>query len=316
MKFPRKQIFLFSIRAEFINFEGLITMAKKHRLFKRALYITIDFVDSFIFFYLKNGALIDIYSLQGNNVKKVNLNEVFEKMKRGDTSIVNAVFTEQELIEMIVASFFIENLLDKYLLENTDKFLERIKENKFTGFIKVSLKDENSYISFENGAIKNSFIYPNIRDNNEVINFLKKHEGSAEIYVYKLTEKTELMESEKVKMLIDITNKVITVFQLSLGRAVVTKFTQWAINATAAEYDFFKKFNVDSNGTIVGNNAIDAEPDSIIRSFAMFINIFYDSIGPFAGGKAKALLKDALNDFRYALDDLKFFSYMKVKIFE
>jgi|GEM_PF-1716111 len=319
MKFPREKLVLFSLRAEFIDLQNLLSFSKKHRAFKRSFYVTIDYPDSFDILLVRQGELskvIRMAAADNTPPKEIALKEVGEKIKHTDSSIVNMGFVDDQLLAMINA-----DLEDQNVVRETDssnfapaELLKELSTQHFSGILAVKRRSEKSYALLNEGEFALVYLAPGGRNKDDFVKYLNQGKNEISVKILReIPEDASYATSAQVELLVTSTNRVLEEFSAILGRNIVKKITEISLKGVTKEFDFFNNFKISEEAKLEGEPKVDT--DSLTRGFASFFNMLADSLSTISGGRHIAVLKKALQDYRFALNNLKFFEFVKEQIF-
>ncbi|MBN2378782.1 hypothetical protein JXM67_03150 [candidate division WOR-3 bacterium] len=318
MKFPREKLVLFSLRAEFIDLENLLNFSKRHRAFKRSFYVTIDYPDSFDILLVRQGELSKVIRIaaDSNSSKEVSLKDVGTKIKHTDSSIVNMGFVDDQLLAMMNADLEDQNVVretDGESLSPAD-LLKELSTQHFSGILAVRRRSEKSYALINEGDFALVYLTSGGRNKDDFIKYLNQDKKELSIKILReIPEDASYATSAQVELLVTSTNRVLEEFSAILGRNIVKKITEISLKGVTKEFDFFTSFNILDDAKIEGDPKV--ETDNLTRGFAAFFNMLADSLSTISGGRHIAVLKKALQDYRFALNNLKFFEYVKEQIF-
>ncbi len=317
MKFPREKLILFSMRAEFVDFEKLLNFSKRHRAYKRSFYINVDYPDSFDVLLVYQGELVKILRTANNKpVEEVTLKELQEKVKHTDSSLVNVGFIDDQLLSMITAGLLNENVIREIDCRTTPpaNLLRDLSVQNFSGILVISKRNEKSYALIKDGEISLVYLAGGGRARGDLLNYL--NDGTSEIKIKILREVPEeaaYATSAQVELLITSADRVLDEFAAILGRNIVRKIADISLKGVAKEHQFFNELKIDDDGHIVGEPRVDS--DLLVRGFSAFFNLLAESLSTISGGRHVTVFRKALQDYRFALNNLKFFDYIKEQIF-
>ena len=81
MKFPKGQLLILSVKPEFIHYENLFNISKRHRAFNTSIYLTILYGEHTDIVLIKEGSVIGTFRHYGNKVTSISGEEVIKKSK-------------------------------------------------------------------------------------------------------------------------------------------------------------------------------------------------------------------------------------------
>jgi len=317
MKFPREKLVLFSVRAEFIDLDRLLHFSKRHRAFKRAFYVTIDYPDSFDILLVREGELFKILRMANNTAaKEVSLKDVEEKIKHTDSSIVNMGFVDDQLLAMIIAGLTDDNVVKEIDGKKTPPIdvLKDLSTQNFSGILTLTRRNEKSYVLLNDGEVTLVYLAPGGRTADDLTKYL--NEGASEIIVKILRdipEEASYATSAQVELLVTSATRVLEEFSAILGRNIVRKIADISLKGVTKDYTFFTEFTITEELNLEGSPKVDT--DNLTRGFASFFNMLAESLSTISGGRHITVFRKALQDYRFALNNLKFFDYIKEQIF-
>ncbi len=317
MRFPREKLVLFSLRAEFVDIDELLHFSKKHRAFKRSYYITIDYPDSFDMLLVRQGELAKILRAANNAAtKEVYLKDVNEKIKHTDSSLVNVAFLDDQLLAMIIAGLQDENVIRELDASTVPpmNLLKDLTVQHFSGILVISRRNEKSYVLVNEGEVALVYLAPGGRTRDDLIKYLKESGPEISIKILReVPEEASYATSAQVELLMTSANRVLEEFSAILGRNIVKKIAEISLKSVAKEHTFCDGFAIGDDARFTGESKVDA--DSLVRGFAAFFNMLAESLSTISGGRHITVFRKALQDYRFALNNLKFFDYIKEQIF-
>jgi hypothetical protein len=317
MKFPKEKLVLFSMRAELVDLDELLNFAKKHRAFKRSYYATIDYPDSFDVLFVRHGELSTILRV-ANNVptKEVTLKNVLEKIKHTDSSIVNVAFADDQLLAMMIVGLQNQNLVREVDARSTPplNLLRDLSVQSFSGVLVITRRNEKSYTLVKEGDITTVYLASGGRTRDDLVKYLKEGDSELAIKILKeVPDEASYATSAQVELLITSANRVLEEFSAILGRNIVKKIAEISLKGVAKEHTFFEELEVTEEVKFMGEPKVDT--DILVRGFAAFFNMLAESLSTISGGRHVTVFRKALQDYRFALNNLKFFDYIREQIF-
>lgn len=317
MKFPKDKLVLFSIRAEFVDLEELLNFSKKHRGFKRSYYVTIDYPDSFDVLLVKGGELSKIMRTTGKeHAKETNLKGVEEKIKHTDSSLVNVAFGDDQLLAMMQVGLEAKNVVREVAGRNVPpaNLLRDLVSRNFSGILAVTRRSEKSYALMKEGEITLVYMANGGRTTSEFVKYLDQNAPELSVKILKeVPEETAYATSAQSELLFTSANRVLEEFSAILGQNIVKKLAEISLKGVAKEHTFFSNLVITEEATLQGEVRTDTE--AMVKGFASFMNLLADSLSTISGGRHIAVFRKALQDYRFALNNLKFFDHLKEQIF-
>lgn len=317
MRFPREKLVLFSVRAEFVDLDKLLHFSKKHRAFKRSYYVTIDYPDSFDILFVRHGELSTILRV-ANNVptKEVALKDVEGKIKHTDSSLVNVAFADDQLLAMIIVGLQDQNVVREVDARSMPplNLLRDLSVQNFSGILVITRRNEKSYALLKEGDITTVYLAPGGRTRDDLVKYLKEGDSELSIKILKeVPEEASYATSAQVELLMTSANRVLEEFSAILGRNIVKKIAEISLKGVAKEHTFFEGLEITEEVKFTGESKVDT--DILVRGFAAFFNMLAESLSTISGGRHITVFRKALQDYRFALNNLKFFDYIKEQIF-
>lgn len=317
MKFPKEKLVLFSLRAEFVDLEGVLHIAKRDRAYKRSFYVTIDYPDTFDILLVQRGELSKILRTANNRpTVEVSLKEVEDKIKHTESSIVNVAFVEDQLLAMIAAGLKDDNVVREVDGRSVPpaNLLRDLSVQHFSGILVVTRRSEKSYALMSEGEITLVYLSSGAKTKDDFLRYV--NEGAAELSIKilrQIPEEAAYATSAQMELLITSANRVLEEFSAILGRNIVKKIAEISVKGIAKEYAFFNDVTISDEAKIAGEPKVDA--DTLVRGFAGFFNMLAESLSTISGGRHITVFRKALQDYRFALNNLKFFEFIKEQIF-
>ncbi|MEA3312255.1 MAG: hypothetical protein U9Q76_08570 [candidate division WOR-3 bacterium] len=317
MRFPREKLVLFSLRAEFVDLDELLHFAKKHRAFKRSYYVIIDYPDSFDILLVRQGELTNIVRV-ANNVpnKEISLKDVENKIKHTDSSLVNVAFADDQLLAMMTVGLRDENVIREVNARSTPalNLLRDLSVQNFSGILVITRSNEKSYVLVKEGEVSTVYLAPGGRTPDDLLKYLRECDSELSIKIIReVPEEAAYATSAQVELLMTSANRLLEEFTAILGRNIVKKIAEISIKGVAKEHTFFEGLEITDDARFTGEPKVD--PDSLVKGFAAFFNLLADSLSTISGGRHITVFRKALQDYRFALNNLKFFDHIKEQIF-
>lgn len=317
MRFPREKLVLFSLRAEFVDLDELLHFAKKHRAFKRSYYVIIDYPDSFDILLVRQGELANIMRVANNvSSKEISLKDVENKIKHTDSSLVNVAFADDQLLAMIIVGLRDENVIRVVDARSVPplNLLRDLSVQNFSGILAITRRNEKSYVLVKEGEVSTVYLAPGGRSSDDLLKYLKEGDSELSIKIIReVPEEAAYATSAQVELLTTSANRLLEEFAAILGRNIVKKIAEISLKGVAKDYTFFESFKITDDARFMGEPKMDT--DSLVRGFAAFFNLLADSLSTISGGRHITVFRKALQDYRFALNNLKFFDHIKEQIF-
>lgn len=317
MKFPKEKLILFSLRAEFVDIDGLLHFSKKHRAFKRSFYVSIDYPDSFDMLLVRQGELFKVLRIANNTpTKEVGLKEVQDKIKHVDSSIVNMAFVDDQLLAMITAGLMDQNKVREIDGRNTSSadLLRDLSVQHFSGILVIAHKNEVSYVFVKEGEASLVYLPTGGRSREDLLKYLKECGQEIKIKILReVPEEATYATSAQIELLMISATRVLEEFSAILGRNIVKKIAEISLKGVAKEHSFFTGLTITEEVKLEGEPRVDT--DSLVRGFVAFFNMLSESLSTISGGRHITVFRKALQDYRFALNNLKFFENIKEQIF-
>ncbi len=317
MKLPKGKAILDNAQLQFINFDNLLHAGKRERAHRISGYISIIYPDSIDLIFLNQGEPFNAARVKQNERSLISIKEVVEKAKKADTGIISSYAVDIQLLEMIIASISQKPVkVDIDLTKIQPKILfSRLKQSGFNGFLWVRDKLEESFIKFENGKVIGCYLSGQTHceeDESKIIKFLSKPD--LKIAVFDKTQITSIAQAtpSQLEMFIKVFTTLHREFSKTLGSALVLRTTMIAKETAQKEYAFLKNFKINSDLSISGEAMV--APEMLIKGFARWLDLIYESFSTFLGKDATRIVLEAIKDYRFALKAARFFEFTKWKI--
>jgi hypothetical protein len=186
MKFPRGRALLENTRLEFINLDNVLSAAKRERAHRISGYISIIYPDAIELIFLKQGEPFNAARITQKERKIVPISEVVEKAEKATSGILSEYATDEILINLIISTILLDPIKANVDFSRLQPkiFIDKLKTTKFNGFIWAQLGIEESFIHFEEGAIKNCYIagYAKRLTGGKIIDFLMQPKFKISIF--------------------------------------------------------------------------------------------------------------------------------------
>jgi hypothetical protein len=314
MAFPKGNVILNNAPIEFVNFDNILSQAKKNREGRLMGYIEVKYPESFEYLFFKNGETISAGIIIENRLEEHPLEEVLNKAKKAHQGFVNIHMIDEELLNIIIAMFKEKPLFSDKKAGEIDLSIlfNKFETLKFNGFLALNKSNMYSFVKFENGAPQ--IIYPlkkNKRkiDKETLISLLKSDDML--ISAYKGKETKEQVKPALIELYIKFFNSMISSFIDIVGVSLVRKTLVPAYENALQNEDILKNFAIEDNLKIAYKPFI-ATNEEITKAFAAWIDQFSDAIFVVLGRKTDEIIHNSLRDYRFALKKSGFFKYSKL----
>ncbi len=317
MKLPKGKAVLDNAQLQFINFDSVLHAGKRERAHRISGYIIIIYPDSVDLIFLSQGEPFNAARISRTNRVLMPIKEVIDKAKKADTGIISSYAVDGSLLEMIITSIGQKPVkADIDISKIQPKILiNRLKQSKFNGFLWVRHNLDESFIKFDEGNISGCYISGEAEKEeteDEILNFLGR--SNLKISVFDKVQKT--LVSQATPSQLDMFIKVFTAlhkeFGKTLGAALVLRTSMIAKETSQREFTFLEHFKINSDLSVVGEAMV--EPELLIKGFARWLDLIYESFSTFLGKDATKVVQEAIKDYRFALKAAKFFDHTKWKI--
>lgn len=318
MRFPKESLILFALRADFVDLEELLHFSKKHRSYKRSFYITIDYPDSFDIILVKQGELSKILRLGPNasQATDILIKDVYDKVKHTDSSHVNAGFVDDQLLAMIASGLNNENLIREVDCRSMPpaNLLRDLAVQHFSGILVATRRNEKSYALLNEGEISLVYLVGGGRTRDDFVRYVNEIAAELKIKILKyVPEEATYATTAQIDLLMTSSNRLLEEFSAILGRNIVKKIAEISLKGVAKDYPLFNDFQLSDEAKLSGEPKVDTE--SLVKGFAGFFNMLAESLSTISGGRHITVFRKALQDYRFALNNLKFFENIKEQIF-
>ncbi len=314
MRFPRGQLILFSVKGDFVNFDGVLSVPKKLRAFRKSMVMTVDYPDVSDVLFFKKGELYRILRKISDSFQEITLEKVKEKIEKTDTSIVNMFFIEDSLMDLIITGFKKEKAeeVDGGITDVED-YMKRLQQEGFSGFIVVTFRDEYSYVLMVEGRFLHVFLANNKTGIDDLWHYLRERKENIRLWVFnEIPSETQYATSSQIDLIFNSMERVLREFGNILGPNIVLRLVDIVKRNIVKEFTFFENINFNEDLRIKGD--VRVEVDILVKGFASFLNQLIDSLAPLSAGRHMEVLKNALKDYRFALSELGFFEFFKYKL--
>jgi hypothetical protein len=280
-------------------------------------YVIIDYPDSFDILLVRQGELANIVRV-ANNVpnKEISLKDVENKIKHTDSSLVNVAFADDQLLAMMTVGLRDENVIREVNARSTPalNLLRDLSVQNFSGILVITRRNEKSYVLVKEGEVSTVYLAPGGRTPDDLLKYLRECDSELSIKIIReVPEEAAYATSAQVELLMTSANRLLEEFAAILGRNIVKKIAEISIKGVAKEHTFFEGLEITDDARFTGEPKVD--PDSLVKGFAAFFNLLADSLSTISGGRHITVFRKALQDYRFALNNLKFFDHIKEQIF-
>ncbi len=317
MKLPKGKAILDNAQLQFVNFENVLHAGKRERAHKISGYISIIYPDSVDIIFLNQGEPFNAARIMPNERGLIGIKEVVEKARKADSGIISSYAVEPVLLEMILAT-----LTQKPIKADIDTtkiqpktLLDRLGHTKFNGFLWVRHNVDESFIRLEDGVIAGCYIggrSGSVHDEDKIMEFLGL--PHVRISVFDKTPGGNVSQAtpSQLEMFVKVFTALHKEFGKALGAALVLRTSSIAKETSQREHSFLANFKINSDLSVVGEALV--EPDILIKGFARWLDLIYESFSTFLGKDATKIVQEAIKDYRFALKAAKFFEHTKWKL--
>ncbi len=316
MKLPKGRALLENTRLEFINLDNVLSASKRKRAHKISGYISIIYPDSVELIFLKQGEAFNAARINRTERKIVPISDVVEKAKDATSGMLSEYATDEMLINIIISTITVEPIkanVDFTRLQ-PKVFIDKLKTTKFSGFIWVKAGIEESFIYFEDGAIKACYVAGSAKklEDEAIANFLLKPD--IKISIFDRVEDSTITQATpaQVDMFCKIFSALLKGYSHPIGKTLVLKTFVRSKANVQKEFPFIDHFDIQSDLTITAKIVV--EPKLFAQGMARWFDLIRESFSTFLGKESEAMAKKVLNDYRFALKSVGFFDYSKIKL--
>jgi hypothetical protein len=170
-------------------------------------------------------------------------------------------------------------------------------------------------VKFEEGALVGCFLGGRVGHDPDEERLLElMNTPHVKISVFDHVPKSAVSQAtpSQLDMFIKVFTTIHKEFGRTLGTALVMRTSTIAKETTQKEFPFLSNFKINSDLSIGGEALI--EPDLLIKGFARWLDLIYESFSTFLGKDATRIVQEAIKDYRFALKAAKFFEHTKWKI--
>ncbi len=316
MKLPKGRALLENTRLEFINLDNVLSAPKRKRAHKISGYISIIYPDSIELIFLKQGEPFNAARINRTERKIVPISDVVEKAKNVTSGMLSEYATDEMLINIIISTITVEPIkanVDFTRLQ-PKVFIDKLKTTKFSGFIWVKAGIEESFIHFDNGAIKACYVAGSAKklEDKAIANFLLKPD--IKISIFDRVEDSTITQATpaQVDMFCKIFSALLKGYSHPIGKTLVLKTFVRSKATVQKEFPFIEHFDIQGDLTITAKVVV--EPKLFAQGMARWFDLIRESFSTFLGKESEVMAKKVLNDYRFALKSVGFFDYSKIKL--
>jgi len=316
MKLPKGRALLENTRLEFINLDNVLSASKRKRAHKISGYISIIYPDGVELIFLKQGEAFNAARINRTERKIVPISDVVEKAKNATSGMLSEYATDEMLINIIISTITVEPIkanVDFTRLQ-PKVFIDKLKTTEFSGFIWVKAGIEESFIHFDNGAIKACYVAGSAKklEDTSIANFLLKPD--IKISIFDRVEDLTITQATpaQVDMFCKIFSALLKDYSHPIGKTLVLKTFVRSKTTVQKEFPFIEHFDIHGDLTITAKVVVD--PKLFAQGMARWFDLIRESFSTFLGKESEALAKQVLNDYRFALKSFGFFDYSKIKL--
>ncbi len=315
MKFPKGQLLILSVKPEFIHFDNLFNISKRHRAFNASIYVTIMYGEYTDIILIKGGAVVGTFRHYGDKITPINQQEIVKKANATDSGLVNGFIVDDVLLNMMLTSFT-QTPKQVVTFEETspEDFIKSLEQQKFSGFLLTNKGIENNYTLIHEGEIKYTMFIKNISEQRQdFIDYLNQNRDIVRVLIFEeVPEGIDQATPAQIELFIKIFNHLFKEFGKMLGGTLVLKLISLSLRKVSTEYSFFNNFTIDPDLNFIGSAVVSKE--ELIQGFARFFNLLMDSLGTVSLGRHEEIVKRVMRDYRFVLDELDFFKHIKISI--
>lgn len=316
MKLPKGRALLENTRLEFINLDNVLSASKRKRAHKISGYISIIYPDSVELIFLKQGEAFNAARINRTERKIVPISDVVEKAKNATSGMLSEYATDEMLINIIISTITVEPIkanVDFTRLQ-PKVFIDKLKTTEFSGFIWVKAGIEESFIYFDNGAIKACYVAGSAKklEDKAIANFLLKPD--IKISIFDRVEDSTITQATpaQVDMFCKIFSALLKGYSHPIGKTLVLKTFVRSKATVQKEFPFIEHFDIQGDLTIAAKIVV--EPKLFAQGMARWFDLIRESFSTFLGKESEVMAKKVLNDYRFALKSVGFFDYSKIKV--
>lgn len=317
MKLPKGKAILDNAQLQFVNFENVLHAGKRERAHKISGYISIIYPDSVDLIFLNQGEPFNAARITQNERALVGIKEVVDRARKADSGIISSYAVDPALLDMILAT-----LTQKPIKANIDTariepktLLDRLGHTKFNGFLWVRLNVDESFIRFEEGNMVGCYLggrAGNLDDEEKILEFLAHPHLKISVFDKMPQVAVSQATPSQLEMFIKVFTALHKEFGKALGAALVLRTSMIAKETSQREHSFLANFKINSDLSVVGEALV--EPLVLIKGFARWLDLIYESFSTFLGKDATKIVQEAIKDYRFALKAAKFFEHTKWKL--
>lgn len=314
MVFPVGNLILNNAPIQFVNFDNILSQAKKNREGRLLGYIEIKYPESYEYLFFKNGETIGAGVFKENRFEEAPLEEVLKKAKKAHQGFVDIHMIDEELLNIIITLFKEKPLFADKRIKNVDLkvLFEKLESLKFNGFLALNKSNMYSFVKFENGAPQT--IYPLKKskrkiDKETLFSLLEKEDML--ISAYKGKEAKRQASPALIELFVKFFNTLIVSFIDVVGISLVRKTLIPSFENVREKWEILKNFKIEEDLKITYTPFIGTD-EEITEAFAAWIDQFADAIFVVLGRKTDIIIHNSLKDYRFALKKTGFFEKSKL----
>jgi hypothetical protein len=314
MVFPKGNVILNNAPVNFVNFDNILSQAKKAREGRLMGYIEIKYPESSEYLFFKDGETISAGVCIENRLEEYPLEEVLNKAKKAHQGVVNIHMIDGDLLNIIIALFKEKPLFSDKKIGHVDLdvLFDKLDSLKFSGFLALNKSSMYSFVKFKNGTPE--VIYP-LKKNKRKIDkktlFSLLESEDMLISAYKGKDMKEQVNPALIELYLKFFNSLIGSFIDVVGISLVRKTLIPAYENACQSMEILKNFIIEDNLKITYEPFI-ATDEEITRAFSTWIDQFDDAIFVVLGRKTDEIIHSSLKDYRFALKKSGLFKYSKL----
>jgi hypothetical protein len=316
MKFPKGTPILENTQLEFINIDKLLSAAMRERAHRISGYIALVYPDVVELIFLKHGDPFNAARIGPKVREIVPIIEVVEKAWSASQGILAEYATDEFLLNMIISSVLLQPLKADIDLSrvNPKIFLEKLKNSKFNGFMMARVGMGESFIRFADGDIAGCYIAGTAKKlaGDDIITYLNS--PGIKVWIYDHIEEfaTAQATPAQFNMFCKIFTSLFQSYARPIGQTMVHNTVMMAQTTAQKEFPFIEGCKINPDLSMTGNIVID--PKTLAQGMARWFDLITESFSTILGKECEVIAKKVLHDYRFALKNLNFFEYTKLKI--
>ncbi len=332
MKLPKEREIIPIAPLKYIDLEAIFNHYLTERLAKINGYISVTYPDEQAFLFLKKGELFSSGRITGNEFQKTSMMSVLKKMKsfqkKEEAASLSFCEMDENLFKCLLNKFYVEpkyrNLNTKFT--DVKKLFDTILKMKYNGFIEFIYKNSINFIIVENGELSHVYfcdeLQPYLEEalkSNDIsillstlVHLFDKEEAGGYINVFnKATDVPAQLSPYIVDLMEKIIMKTVEVIGKEHSAVNLIKYFEGGLDKVAAKYPEIKNAKIKKDDADL--SGVELPMEDFVVAVAMLFNEFIDKLNLVFPGTAVMKIFDTLKDFRFVLENAKFFekSYMK-----